>query len=139
MSRASRRSVIPNACPRATRRCSWEERCRKSTSGDAVIFLSPLGRLSHMAISVVSTGARSAERRDLLSTISGLSWREGLSARACGPRSRRRGVAICNSPPSNGGGKGNHESRSCPPRQEKANGQKPVDEAADMGDPGDLL
>src|SRR6266851_9906091 len=40
--------------------------------------------------SVVSTGARSAERRDLLSTISGLSWREGLSARPSGPRSRRR-------------------------------------------------
>src|SRR5580700_5066652 len=43
---------------------------------------------------VVSTGARSAERRDLLSTISGLSWREGLSARPSGPRSRRRGVAM---------------------------------------------
>ncbi len=40
--------------------------------------------------SVVSTEARSAERRDLLSTIGHLSWREGLSARACGPRSRRR-------------------------------------------------
>src|SRR5260370_7066195 len=26
-----------------------------------------------------------------------------------------------------------------PPRQEKTNGRKPVDEAADMGDPGDLL
>ena len=42
------------------------------------------------AASVVSTEARSAERRDLVSTISGLSWRQGLSARACGPRSRRR-------------------------------------------------
>ena len=46
--------------------------------------------LSHMAISVVSTGARSAERRDLLSTISGLSWKEGLSARPFGPWLRRR-------------------------------------------------
>src|SRR5260370_33955848 len=42
--------------------------------------------------SVVSTGARSAEWRDLLSTTSRLSLREGLSTRACGPRSRRRGV-----------------------------------------------
>jgi hypothetical protein len=50
------------------------------------------------AISVVSTGARSAERRDLLSTISGLSWREGLSARPFGPWSRRRRIAICDSP-----------------------------------------
>ena len=46
--------------------------------------------LSHVEISVVSTGARSAERRDLLSTISGFLWREGLSARAFGSRSRRR-------------------------------------------------
>src|SRR6266702_4672578 len=43
-----------------------------------------------VVISVVSTGARSAERRDLVSTISRFSWREGLSARACGPRSRRQ-------------------------------------------------
>src|SRR6185312_555890 len=37
----------------------------------------------HSAISppAVSTGARSAERRDLFSTTSGLSWREGLSTR----------------------------------------------------------
>src|SRR5713101_3276492 len=47
-------------------------------------------RPDRIAISVVSTGARSAERRDLVSTISGLSWRQGLSAWACGPRSRRR-------------------------------------------------
>src|SRR5580704_1450929 len=48
--------------------------------------------------------------RDLLSTISGLSWREGLSARhgACpersrgGPRSRRREVAIGDSPAGRG-------------------------------------
>src|SRR6266849_10993048 len=74
---------------------------RSRAPGDTLrIGLLSLARagLSHVAISVVSTGARSAERRDLLSTISGLSWREGLSARACGPRSRRRGVAICDSP-----------------------------------------
>src|SRR5580704_5779204 len=41
-------------------------------------------------LSVVSTGARSAERRDLLSTISSQSWTEGLSARPFGPWSRRR-------------------------------------------------
>src|SRR5258708_10061007 len=41
---------------------------------------------------------RSAKRRDLLSTTSGLSLREGLSTRPCGPRSRRRAVAICDSP-----------------------------------------
>src|SRR5271167_2975671 len=35
MSRASRRSATPNACPRTTRQRSWEERCRKSTSGSA--------------------------------------------------------------------------------------------------------
>src|SRR5438105_1265016 len=33
MSRASRRSATPNACPRMTRQRSWEERCRRSTSG----------------------------------------------------------------------------------------------------------
>src|ERR1700733_14738145 len=45
---------------------------------------------SQMAISVVSTGARSAERRDLFSTISGLSWRGGPSTRPFGPWSGRR-------------------------------------------------
>src|SRR4029450_11667722 len=35
MSRVSRRSAQPDACPRATRRRSWEERCDKSTSGEA--------------------------------------------------------------------------------------------------------
>src|SRR5580704_10933070 len=62
--------------------------------------------LSHIVTSVVSTGARSAERRDLASTISGLSWRQGLSARdgACpersrgGPRSRRRRGAVDDRP-----------------------------------------
>src|SRR6185437_9529482 len=44
----------------------------------------------HLALLVVSTGARSAERRDLLSTTSGLSWKKGLSARPFGPWSRRR-------------------------------------------------
>jgi hypothetical protein len=39
---------------------------------------------------VVSTEARRAERRDLLSTISCLSWREGLSAPRFALRSRRR-------------------------------------------------
>src|SRR5689334_4171586 len=33
MSRASRHSATPNACPRPTRRRSWEERCRTSTNG----------------------------------------------------------------------------------------------------------
>jgi hypothetical protein len=59
-----------------------------------------------MASSVVSTGARSAEWRDLLSMISRLSFREGLSTRPGvypersrgGPRSRRRGVAIRDGP-----------------------------------------
>src|SRR5260370_5926065 len=58
------------------------------------------------AISVVSTGARSAERRDLPSTISGVSRREGLSARAGVYPERSRGgpsvetteIAICDSP-----------------------------------------
>src|SRR6516164_9174166 len=35
MNKASRRSAIPNACPRATRRRSWAGRCKKSTSGNA--------------------------------------------------------------------------------------------------------
>jgi 2-polyprenyl-6-methoxyphenol hydroxylase-like FAD-dependent oxidoreductase len=35
--RASRRSATPNACPRATRQRSWEERCRKSTSGSGTV------------------------------------------------------------------------------------------------------
>src|SRR6266851_2651686 len=54
---------------------------------------SPGAGLSHIAISVVSTGAPldfargklHAEWRDLRSTISGLWSREGLSARAGGP------------------------------------------------------
>src|SRR5215831_10584131 len=37
MSRVSRRSATPNACPRTTRQRSWEERCRKSTSGSATV------------------------------------------------------------------------------------------------------
>src|SRR5580693_1201100 len=41
-------------------------------------------------ISVVSTEARRAERRDLLSTIGRLSWGEGLSAPRFALRSRRR-------------------------------------------------
>ena len=53
---------------------------------------------SHIRRPVVSTeapldfarGRLRAERRDLLSTISGLLWREGLSARPFGPWSRRR-------------------------------------------------
>src|SRR5258708_22111992 len=51
--------------------------------------------------SVVSTGARSAERRDLVSTIGGLLLREGPSARPFGPWSGRRksfAFAICDSP-----------------------------------------
>src|SRR5580704_10375151 len=39
---------------------------------------------------VVSTEGRRPERRDLLSTISRLSWREGLSAPRFALRSRRR-------------------------------------------------
>src|SRR3954454_17131834 len=39
MSRALRRSVTPNACPRMTRQRSWEERCRKSTNGSAIVPL----------------------------------------------------------------------------------------------------
>src|SRR5947207_14897303 len=37
MSRASHRSATPNAYPRTTRQHSWEERCRRSTSGSATI------------------------------------------------------------------------------------------------------
>src|SRR5216683_1252183 len=36
--------------------------------------------ISHIALSIVSTEGRRPERRDLLSTTSRLSWREGLSA-----------------------------------------------------------
>ena len=42
-------------------------------------------------LSVVSTEARRAERRDLFSTIGRLLWREGLSAPRFALRSRRRG------------------------------------------------
>src|SRR5258708_27221316 len=49
-------------------------------------------------ISVVSTEARRAERRDLLSTIGRLSWREGLSAPRFALRSRRRKNTTCDSP-----------------------------------------
>src|ERR1700730_1097658 len=41
MSRASRRSATPNAYPRTTRQHSWEERCRKSTSGSATVPIRP--------------------------------------------------------------------------------------------------
>src|SRR5437660_941598 len=41
MSSASRRSATPNACPRTTRQRSWEERCRKSTSGSATVPIPP--------------------------------------------------------------------------------------------------
>src|SRR5215510_10724721 len=34
MSRASHRSGTQSACPRATRRPSWEEHCNRSTSGE---------------------------------------------------------------------------------------------------------
>src|SRR5207248_10702958 len=37
MSRPSNHSATPNACPRTTRQHSWEERCRRSTSGSATI------------------------------------------------------------------------------------------------------
>src|ERR1051326_6216546 len=43
MSRASRRSARPNACPRTTSRRSWEERCRRSTNGSAAVLI---GRVS---------------------------------------------------------------------------------------------
>ncbi len=70
-----------------------EQGCRgvgEVIAGHALLSTRPLSAPALSA--VVSTGARSAERRDLLSPISCLSWREGLSARACGPRSRRREV-----------------------------------------------
>src|ERR1700738_4197037 len=60
------------------------------------IMLVPLeSNLVGYMTSVVSTEARRAERRDLLSTIGRLSWREGLSAPRFALRSRRRGVALC--------------------------------------------
>src|SRR5687767_6950926 len=39
MSRPWHRSAMADACPRATRRCSWEERCDKSTSGRCELTL----------------------------------------------------------------------------------------------------
>src|SRR5712671_5476870 len=51
-----------------------------------------------LRLPVVSTEGRRPERRDLFSTISRLSWRKGLSAPRFALRSRRRGVAICDSP-----------------------------------------
>ena len=71
-----------SAIPCETRRCR--------SQGPFILLPRLRAGLSHMATPVVSTGARSAERRDLLSTISGLSLREGLSTRAVGRRSRRR-------------------------------------------------
>src|SRR5258706_13995243 len=41
MSRASRHSATPDACPRTTRQRSWEERCRKSSSGSATVLIRP--------------------------------------------------------------------------------------------------
>src|ERR1700704_2814394 len=55
--------------------------------------------------------AKRAERRNLFSTIGRLSLRKGLSARPCGPRSRRRGVATCDSPASQR--EGRHHFHSC--------------------------
>ena len=54
--------------------------------------------LSHMRFAVVSTKARRAARRDLLSTIGRLSLREGLSAPRFALRSRRR-KRLCGLPP----------------------------------------
>src|SRR5258708_29683000 len=51
---------------------------------------------------VVSTEARRAEWRDLLSTISRLSLKEGLSTPRFALRSRRRGSAICEPGPQGG-------------------------------------
>jgi hypothetical protein len=50
----------------------------------------------HMTIPVVSTGTERSEveRRDLLSTISGLLSGEGLSAPRFALRSRRRGTVL---------------------------------------------
>src|SRR5216684_3408978 len=78
---------------------------RHSSSSSMGSKLRVTGAPSHRALSVVSTGARSAERRDLLSTIGHLLWREGLSARdgvypersRGGPRSRRRESHMCDS------------------------------------------
>jgi hypothetical protein len=66
-----------------------DRKCRFGQRPHPSLFPKGAG-LSHMSIFVVSTGARSAERRDLLSPISCLSWREGLSTRdgACPERSR---------------------------------------------------
>ena len=71
-----------------------QEQCPLHVSSPSFFNAAP----SHITNSVVSTGApprrplggNSAEWRDLLSTIGRLSLREGLSARPCGPRSRRR-------------------------------------------------
>ena len=55
---------------------------------------------SLIATPVVSTEARRAERRDLLSTISRLLWKEGLSAPRFALRSRRRKLPYAIAPPS---------------------------------------
>src|ERR1700720_2406609 len=54
MSRASRRSATPNACPRTTSQRSWEEHCRKSTSGSATDL--SVGRSTRMIVRIY-TGA----------------------------------------------------------------------------------
>ncbi len=102
--RSSRVSISRRCRLTASSRTSWASSTR-CLADDASSSRSPsreahhrtlrtarlsLAGLSRMAISVVSTGARSAKRRDLLSAISGLSWREGLSTRPFGPWSRRR-------------------------------------------------
>src|SRR6266851_1330612 len=49
MSRASRRSATPNACPRMTRQHSWEERCRRSTAGSDDLSV---GRSTRMIVRI---------------------------------------------------------------------------------------
>src|SRR6266851_5928689 len=100
-------SVLRGRCPIGAE----EEGCSQSACRFQIIVLqkSPLWlppprpssvrpELSHVGISVVSTEARRAERRDLLSKIGRLSWREGLSAPRFALRSRRRKNTTCDSP-----------------------------------------
>ena len=68
---------------------------RRAGRGNGAVVPSGLGhpeesRGLDYAVVPSEAARRAAKSRDLASTISGLVWREGLSARACGPRSRRR-------------------------------------------------
>ena len=72
-------------------------RHRRCRSRQIPFGRSASGRPSHVAISVVSTGARSASGEPYLPRIGKPIAEVGLSTRACGPRSRRAfgGLSMC--------------------------------------------